>query len=102
MVSKILILSALFSVTLASPHARSMKVRESRKSVPSGFAHSGAADPSEVLDLRIALVQGNIEGLHDALYAVSTPGSAQYGEHLTKEEVRHLNLVVDTVTNSFC
>lgn len=81
MVSKILILSALFSVALASPHARSMKVRESRKSVPSGFAHSGAADPNEVLDLRIALVQGNIEGLHDALYAVSTPGSAQYGEH---------------------
>ncbi|GJE88140.1 S53 family peptidase [Phanerochaete sordida] len=87
MVSKLLIFSALFSLALAKPTARSMKVRESRQNVPAGFVRTGAAAPDTELKLRIALVQSDPEGLVDALYAVSTPGSASYGEHLSKEEV---------------
>ena len=63
-----------------------MKLRESRENLPPGFVFSGAADPDNELKLRIALVQSNPEGLIDALYAVSTPGSPSYGEHLSKEE----------------
>nr|ABB73029.1 family S53 protease [Phanerodontia chrysosporium] len=87
MVSKLLVLSALFSLAFAKPTARSMKVREARESVPGGYVRTGPAPADKELKLRIALVQNNPDGLIDALYAVSTPGSASYGEHLSKEEV---------------
>ncbi|KAI0700484.1 family S53 protease [Cytidiella melzeri] len=87
MVSRLLILSALFSLALAKPHARSMTVHESLEDIPSGFVKTSAADPDTQIKLRIALVQSDPNGLIDALYAVSTPDSASYGEHLTKEEV---------------
>ena len=86
MVSKILVLSTLFSLALAKPTARDMKVREARESVPSGYVRTGAAPADTELQLRISLVQNNPNGLIDALYDVSTPGSASYGEHLSKEE----------------
>lgn len=89
MVSKLLVpvFSALFSLAFAKPMARSMKVRESRQTVPSGYIRTAAAPANEELKLRIALVQSDPKGLVDALYTVSTPGSASYGEHLSKEEV---------------
>lgn len=87
MVSKILVFSALFSLALAKPHQRSMTVLESRDGVPDGFVRSSTADADTQLKLRIALVQSNTDGLIDALFDVSTPSSASYGEHLTKEEV---------------
>lgn len=90
MVSKILVFTALFSLALAKPYPRSMTVLESRQSVPSGYVHNGAADSTSQIKLRIALAQSNPEGLVDALYSVSTPTSATYGEHLSKEEVRFL------------
>lgn len=87
MVSKILVFSALFSLALAKPHQRSLALHESRPSAPSSFARSGPADADAEIKLRIALVQNNPAGLVDSLYAVSTPSSSTYGEHLTKEEV---------------
>lgn len=86
MVSKLLVLSALVSLVVAKPMARNMKLHESREHAPSGFVRSGAAAADKELKLRIALVQSNPEGLIDALYAVSTPDSPSYGEHLSKEE----------------
>ena len=98
MVSKVLILSALFSLALAKPMARDMKVHESRQNLPSGYVRTGAADPSTQLKLRIALVQNNPQGLIEALYAVSTPESASYGEHLSKDEVGTSLLVADVLS----
>ena len=66
---------------------RSMRVHESRSTIPHGFANQGPAAPDTVLNMRIALTQSDPAGLEDALMAVSTPGSASYGQHLTKEEV---------------
>ncbi|KAI0062168.1 family S53 protease [Artomyces pyxidatus] len=63
-----------------------MLVLERRDSAPSGFVHVGAAPPTQVLTLRFSLAQNNFAGLEEALYAVSTPGSAVYGQHLSKEE----------------
>ena len=91
MVPKILVFSTFFSLALATPAVRDMRVRESRQDVPSDYVLTGAADSNTELKLRIALVQNNPEGLIDALYAVSTPGSASYGEHLSKDEVRILS-----------
>ncbi|KAH9940543.1 subtilisin-like protein [Epithele typhae] len=45
------------------------------------------AAPDAMLDLRIALVQGDPKGLETALYDVSTPGGESYGKHLTKAQV---------------
>lgn len=64
-----------------------MRVHESRSSVPQGFVNQGPAAPDTVLHMRIALTQSDSAGLEDALMAVSTPGSASFGQHLSKEEV---------------
>ena len=67
--------------------ARDMHVHERRDAVPRGFVKTAAAPASQMLNLRLALVQSDPQGLEDALYAVSTPSSALYGQFLTKEEV---------------
>ncbi|KAF8148291.1 family S53 protease [Crassisporium funariophilum] len=64
-----------------------MVVHDQRSSAPDGFVQQGAAASDQIMKLRIALHQTNIAGLEDALMAVSTPGNALYGQHLTKEEV---------------
>ncbi|KZT71838.1 subtilisin-like protein [Daedalea quercina L-15889] len=66
--------------------SRLFAVHESRPNVPKGFSLTGPAAPDTTLNLRLALVRGNTVGLIDALYDVSTPSSAHYGQHLTKEE----------------
>lgn len=81
------VVTSLISLVCAEPIARSMFVLESRNTVPSGFADSGPAAADTSIDLRIQLAQNNIAGLEEELYAVSTPSSARYGQHLTKEEV---------------
>lgn len=63
-------------------------VHEQRQSLPSAISFQGAAEPTEWLMLHIALIPNNIQGLEAALYAVSDPNSARYGQHLTKQEVR--------------
>ena len=86
--SSLILLATLFTLAAAKPMGRSaMVTHESRTNVPSGFVQNGAASPDTQLKLRIALVQNNPSGLIDSLYAVSTPGSASYGQHLSKEEV---------------
>ncbi|KAF7972529.1 hypothetical protein HWV62_17826 [Athelia sp. TMB] len=80
--------SLLVAVASAGPTSRSgMIVRASRSAVPSGFELIAAAPADQTIPLRIALVQNNISGLEKALYDVSTPGSPNYGNHLSKEEV---------------
>ncbi|KAH9944747.1 family S53 protease [Amylocystis lapponica] len=86
MFSRVLMSSLFFALALSKPLARTMRVHERRESAPSGFTLNGPASPDTVLTLRIALVQSNPQGLEDALYAVSTPSSPQYGQYLTKEE----------------
>lgn len=84
--SRILIVS-LFSLALGNPLTRrAMQVHETIE-LPDGFAKVGTASPDTVLNMRIALAQNNPAGLTEALYDVSTPSSANYGNHLTKEEV---------------
>ncbi|KAJ7314307.1 family S53 protease [Mycena albidolilacea] len=60
---------------------------ERRDSPPPGFSRIGSAPANDVLNLRLALAQGNIEGLHDTVYEISTPGSSRYGQYLTAAEV---------------
>ncbi|ETW82604.1 serine protease S53 [Heterobasidion irregulare TC 32-1] len=64
-----------------------MRVHEKRENVPQGFVKTDTAPSSQVLSLRLALVQNNPQGLEDALYSVSTPSSPKYKQYLSKEEV---------------
>ncbi|EIW52208.1 family S53 protease [Trametes versicolor FP-101664 SS1] len=72
------------------PTARAMRIHEARDDIPSSFLEIGLAPPDTVLNLRLALVQGNFPALEQALMDVSTPGSPLYGQHLSKEEVEAL------------
>ena len=72
----------LGTVTVA---ARTMQLHE-RMQMPQGFSSLGPASPDTILDMRIALKQGNSDGLIDTLMAVSEPSSPRYGQYLTKEE----------------
>lgn len=81
-------LASLLVFVSAGPTVRSgMIVRASKPSIPDGFVAQSAAPPDQNIPLCIALVQNNITGLEKALYDVSTPSSANYDNHLSKEEV---------------
>ncbi|KAA1465920.1 family S53 protease [Dentipellis sp. KUC8613] len=85
------LLAVLAGVANASPHlARSMHVLHRRDSPPGTFVKTGPAPEDQVFDLRFALVQNDFATLEQKLYAVSTPGNAEYGHHPTKEEVEEL------------
>ncbi|KAJ7725339.1 family S53 protease-like protein [Mycena metata] len=80
---------SLLSLAIASPAARSkFVVHEKREAVPSSFAKVGPAPSSTKIPLRIGLFSNNFPGLEETLYAVSTPGSALYGQHLTLDEAK--------------
>ncbi|KAF8958727.1 family S53 protease-like protein [Flammula alnicola] len=82
-----LLLAAFVTAVAGSPAFRDLLVHEQRDAIPDGFVKAAAAPADNVLNLRIALTQSDPAGLEKALFDVSTPGSALYGQHLTKEEV---------------
>ena len=89
MVNALVALPSFFLFALASSHfKRDMRLHERRDSVPEGFTRTGPAPENAALRFRIALVQNNIEGLKTELMDISTPNSPQYGQWLSKEEVR--------------
>ncbi|OSC98853.1 family S53 protease [Trametes coccinea BRFM310] len=79
--------SCVAALAYGKPMARSMQVHDSRQTVPPSFQLVGPAPPDTMLNLRLALVRGNMSGLETVLMDVSTPSSPLYGQHLTKEEV---------------
>lgn len=87
-VIKSVFLAALLALVSAKPTARSgMVIRASKSAVPAGFTKEAEVPADQTIPLRIALVQSDIAGLEKALYDVSTPSSANYGKHLSKDEV---------------
>ncbi|KAI0927797.1 hypothetical protein AcW1_005223 [Taiwanofungus camphoratus] len=78
---------SLFTLAQGRTLPLSLQVHEARDSTPNGYTLAGPASPDTVLNLRIALVESNPDGLIDALYDVSIPSSAKYGQHLSKAEV---------------
>ena len=90
---KFLVFASFIAAVSASPAFRDLVVHEQRQSAPNGFTAKGPAPADQILNLRIALVQGDMGGLEKALYDVSIPDSPLYGQHLTKEKVYHLYLL---------
>ena len=82
-----LVFASFVAVASASPLFRNFVLHEQRSGAPEGFFKVGAAPTDKVLNLRLALENSDMAGLEKMLYAVSTPGSELYGQHLSKEEV---------------
>ncbi|KAJ2996430.1 hypothetical protein NUW54_g7241 [Trametes sanguinea] len=87
MFSSAFLVACLAAVAYGTPMARNMQVHETRQSIPSAFKLVGPAAPDTMLDLRIALVQGDMAGLEKALMDVSDPASPLKGQFLSKEQV---------------
>ncbi|TFY66956.1 hypothetical protein EVG20_g4128 [Dentipellis fragilis] len=84
-------LVALASMANASPHStRSMHELHRRDSPPGTFVKTDAAPEDQVFNLHFALAQNDFAALEQKLYAISTPGNVEYGNHLTKDEVEEL------------
>ena len=84
------VLASLMALAYAGPTRRSTAIHNMLTSVPRGFVSNGVATGEQTLTLRFGLMSNNMGALENELYAVSTPGSPRYGQHLTKEEVHFL------------
>lgn len=71
----------------ANPVTRDLVVHEELHGVPEGFTMHEPASGDTILSLLLALRPGDIPGLEQSLYDVSTPGGENYGNHLTQDEV---------------
>lgn len=94
-----LLILLLLSGAFASSQFSDLIVHESIPSVPNGFMRVSSAPANQALNIRIALANSNMAGLEDMLYAVSTPGSPLYGQHLSKEEASTRSLHVPSHTD---
>ncbi|KAJ6493176.1 family S53 protease-like protein [Mycena sanguinolenta] len=91
---------ALLSLSAVS----AMVVIESRPAAPNGFVSQGAAPASHPLTLRFALAPNNLAGLQTKLAYISTPGSSEFRQWLSKDDVKaFVEPSADTVAafNSF-
>ncbi|KAM3084009.1 vesicle formation at the endoplasmic reticulum [Clarireedia jacksonii] len=85
MISKAVVCAGLLSQALPVYGA----VLEKLAAVPSGWT-AASPDSSAVLTLTVGLAQQNLDQLESKLLAVSTPGNAEYGQHLDADEVNAL------------
>jgi tripeptidyl-peptidase-1 len=81
-------LLAVLSICVIS--AGRMVVHESRAAAPVGFASQGVAPAEEMLTLRVALASNNFAGLEEKLMPLSTPGSPEFRQWSSVEEVHPL------------
>ncbi|KAJ7464250.1 family S53 protease-like protein [Mycena galericulata] len=87
-VPKLLVsLFSIFAAASAAP-SRNMVVLEQRTTVPSGFFSQGAAPADYILSLRVGLAANNLAGLEARLTSLSTPGSPEFRQWLSKDEVK--------------
>ena len=87
MIAAGLLAFSFMALALGAPTPDVLHVHDARSSAPAGYKASGAPDPNEVLNLRIALKADNTP-LVQKLLDVSTPGSKNYRKFLSKAQVR--------------
>lgn len=80
--------AAVFYGLLAVPSFAA--VLDRLAAVPTGWTYVGAPSSEGTIALRIGLQEQNLDQLESLIYAVSTPGSPSYGNHLEKEDVAAL------------
>ncbi|KAL8305147.1 hypothetical protein RB597_003943 [Gaeumannomyces tritici] len=75
---------------LPAAMAEGSVVVESLAQVPEGWTRLSDADPAQTIRLRISLRQPNLGLFEQTLYAVSSPSSPRYGQHLKRDELRDM------------
>ncbi|KAF8189516.1 family S53 protease-like protein [Mycena galopus ATCC 62051] len=80
------LLTFLSIVAVAS--AGSLVLHERRMAAPKGFISHGAAPAEQTLTLRLGLAARNLAGLESKLTSVSTPGSSEFRQWISKDEVK--------------
>ncbi|KAJ7268464.1 subtilisin-like protein [Mycena rebaudengoi] len=83
-------LLAVLSLVIATS-AGSMVLHEQRTTAPTGFVRQGAAPANNTLTLRIALTSNNVAGLEGKLRSIATPGTSDFRQWLSKDEVWRQN-----------
>ncbi|KAJ8104628.1 hypothetical protein ONZ43_g7760 [Nemania bipapillata] len=81
------VILALASAVWALPSSVPMALFESVSSAPAGWNLNGAAAKDEVMNLRIHLAKQNVAEFQELAVKIATPGDAQYGKHLTVEQI---------------
>ena len=74
---------------LALP-ARATVLHEQLATIPAGWQHTQTPADDSTIVLQIGLQQQNLDKLESLIYAVSTPGDAEYGNHMDRDEVAAL------------
>lgn len=85
-------------LSICAVSAGRMVVHESRTTVPDGFVSHGTAPADEILTLRVALAANNIEGLEQKLMSLSTPGSSEFRQWLSMDEVRYVYMFYSVIS----
>ncbi|KAJ6467885.1 family S53 protease-like protein [Mycena sanguinolenta] len=80
-------LLTLLSVVVAAS-AASMVLHERRAAAPAGFVRVGAAPASEMITLRVGLTSNNVAGLEAQLNSIATPGSSNFRQWLSMDDVK--------------
>ncbi|KAL9100149.1 MAG: hypothetical protein Q9163_004450 [Psora crenata] len=80
-------LAALATTSVWSLPSSRYVQHEKRHVLPQGWRRTHRMPPYEVLPIRIALTQGNLEKGYDYLMDVSHPDSPNYGQHWTAKQV---------------
>ena len=74
--------------TLLLAAVASARVMDGVSAVPTGWEEVRMASPDEAIFLRIALKQPRSGALDQAVLDMSTPGHANYGKHMSRDELR--------------
>ncbi|KAJ6504169.1 subtilisin-like protein [Mycena vitilis] len=77
----------VLALTAAASEGKTV-LHERRVAAPAGFIRVGAAPGSEVVSLRVALAANDVAGLRDKLMSIATPGSSDFRQWLSMEEVK--------------
>ncbi|MCJ1312860.1 hypothetical protein MMC25_006536 [Agyrium rufum] len=79
-------LGAFAATALAAPSSRYV-LHEKRDVAPWGWSKTSALEPHNVLPMKIALTQANMDRLEELLMTVSHPESEQYGQHWSSKKI---------------
>ncbi len=82
----ILTLGALVASVYAAPSSNHV-LHEKRNILPQGWARYTKPTGTEILPMRIALTQGNLDKADDFLMEVSHPESDKFGQHWTAQQI---------------
>ncbi|KAJ7659453.1 family S53 protease-like protein [Mycena rosella] len=81
-------LLVVFSILAVTVRGVNMVLHERRPAPPAGFVRQGIAPAAEMITLRVALASTNVAGLEAKLISVSTPGSSEFRQWLSKDDVK--------------